>query len=561
MNESNTSEIDIFNGILDQIEKLFEKEVRLVRIQNQLKLLKEEWAEAEKTHTKPQNTDERYEQVLRGAQEKIDWILWSNLGKKEEICGKLEEISKSEDKQTLVDHYKDLRSEWRSLGPIPREKRKDVETRFSEICKTIAEKCKLFSKELDLEKDENLHIKESLCKKIEGLTQPRNWKKATEFVQKIQKNWNSLGPVPKVHSDALWERFHKACNDFFETKRNFFKSLKEKYDSIIRQKEEICQIASEWKDSRDWKNASQKIKELQAKWNSLDRAPSKIEKKLLRRFKPACDHFFHAQKEHFTRLEKELPENLEKKKALCEEMENLGGLSDQEKIRRIKDAQARWKEIGPVPKGEKDSIWQRFRKPIDDFFKNREEKYLNEKKQREESGAVKEKLCEEAEALASSRDWKETSIKLKEMQEKWKSSGHASSEQERALWNRFHSACDLFFNRMKEDREISKKGQNENSRKKLEICILAEMISEIPLTEKQAEEKAKWQLEKLSENFFFKVFDEDLNTRDQKARKMIELQKEWKEIGSIPHDKSQELWERFNKACNYFFQNSKRSHE
>jgi hypothetical protein len=486
-----------------------------------------------------------------------EWVLWANFKKKEEICSKLEQLKESKEDQNLVEKFNELKSLWKESGPIHAHKIKDINKTFRILCDSIYEKCLVVYKEQEQEKGKNLRLKEALCEEIEGLIEPGSWKQATEFVQKIQQNWDACGPVPKESSDEVWERFKKACALFFERRKNFYHTRKTMLKENLKKKKELCEKTETLADSTDWKETSQKIKEIQKEWQKTGPGTRPQEEALWKRFRAACDRFFSAQKAYFDSRETERPLNLEKKIELCKLVEGLGDKSDAEKYKKIIELQAEWKKIGPVPKENEDEIWKRFRKHIDEFFENRKIKADEEKRNREDHEKTKEELCNIAESLSKSTEWGETSEQLKELQRKWKETGPGSREIENTLWRRFHAACETFFTRLKEFNAKQREDTEALLKRKLDICFQAEIISNVEVSKKEQEERAEWQLNKLTENFWFRVIDEDDDNWDARSQKLKDLQKEWKEIGPIPSDKDRILWKRFQNACNFFFNRKK----
>jgi hypothetical protein len=499
----------------------------------------------------------RYWEACENFTQNKEWILWANIKKKEEICTSLKQLVEIKEDHNLVEKFNDLRGLWKESGYIPYQKLKELNRTYRALCAEIYEKCLIVYKEKEQEKEKNLRLKEALCEEIEGLIEPPNWKQATEFVQKIQQNWDACGPVPKESSDVVWERFKKACASFFERRKQFYQSHKLMLKTNLKTKRELCEKIEALKESTDWKETSQKIKELQKEWHNTGPAQKPQEENLWKQFRAACDFFFNAQKAYFDSKEKERPLNLEKKLVLCTTVENLTDLPDSEKYKQIIELQNEWKNIGPIPKEMEDEVWKRFRKPIDEFFETKKIKTDAEKQVREQNQKEKERLCIEAEGLSLSSDWRTAGDRIKELQREWKKIGPIQRELENAIWHRFHAACETFFTRLKEFNAIQQTETDSLINRKLDLCFQAEIISGVEVSKKEEEERAEWQLKKLTENFWFRVIDEEDDNWDTRAQKLKEFQKEWKEIGTVPNEKDRILWKKFQHACNFFFNKKK----
>ena len=236
-------------------------------------------------------------------------------------------------------------------------------------------------------------------------------------------------------------------------------------------------------------------------------------------------------------------------------MESLDALAtDAERFERIRHAQAAWKEIGPAPREAEDILWERFRKPIDAYFEARKGRLEEERKQRDGNALAKEDICIEAESLKDSTEWKATIEKIKALQERWKATGPAPREADQALWRRFRTACDAFFDRLKENAAKRDNERSGNLRMKEDLCFLAEMLANRPLTEAESAARQAWQADKHPNDFARFLANEGEPDWQDRADKAKALQREWKAIGPVPKDVSDAIWDRFHAACDAVFE-------
>ncbi|MBN2533761.1 MAG: DUF349 domain-containing protein [Spirochaetales bacterium] len=504
---------------------------------------------------------QRYTKACDSFIQQRDWALWANYKKREDICSQLSVLLKEPANQESIGQFTELKHEWQHAGIVPERKQNTLWKKYRTLCKQLYEKNREFFQEKEKTKEDNLKMKESLCLAIENLIEPDDWPRATEFVIKIQKGWDAVGPVPGEISNTIWERFQKTCRDFFERRKEYYNTIRRKQQANLEKKRELCERVESLKDSTKWKETSREIKQIQKEWQATGPVPWKKEKSLWKRFRSACDFFFNAQQVYFDELEKEKPENLKKKEELCVIVESLESIPGSEQFQTIVRVQEEWKKIGPIPKDKETELWYRFRKPIDEYFEKRNNQKEKQKKQMEQNKTLKEQLCIEAESLCNSSDWRETAARYKELQKKWKQIGLVEQVHEQALWHRFHAACDAFFERYKEYRDSHNKEKEKNLEKKLDLCFQAEIIAEVKLTKEEEEERAEWQLKKLTENFWFKILDKEADKWEDRAQKLMEMQKQWKEIGPVPSHMSEKIWKRFQGACNYFFENRGKSNQ
>lgn len=281
-------------------------------------------------------------------------------------------------------------------------------------------------------------------------------------------------------------------------------------------------------EQEDMKDAFPKFREIQDRWRAIGPVPQQ-------RFRDVNDTYqLHVEKFYdLVQINRELRDldfrkNLEAKTQFCEQAEALG--SDEDVVTAFKELQKlheQWKDLGPVAKEFRDSIWERFRAATAVVNKRYQAHFETLKEQQVENLQKKVALCEEVEAIAEmeitgSSQWNALSRKIEEIQVKWKAIGFATKKENQKVFDRFRAACDKFFGRKREALAEFKDSMNANMEKKLAIIEEAEKLTT----------STEWKAT---------------------AERLVELQKQWKEIGSVPRKKSEQLWKRFRAACDKFF--------
>lgn len=541
--------LESMRALVPRLEALLESP-DMVSAEKSFKHLNAEWKSLIPAPVGPEADDlyARYQAFVERFREAQDWLRWSNLRSKQSICDKLEALLPQEDRKAMVAHLKDLQAEWKSLGPVPWDSSEALWDRYNHVCDALYEKCREYFAELDVERESNLKAKEEICARMEALlaAEDVDWREAMETVKEAQGSWKSLGAVPKAQSEAIWIRFRTACNTFFERKD------RHNQDNLSR-KLELVALAESLQDSTEWKATGAQIKQAQELWKTIGPVPRDQAEPIWQRFHGACEKFFQARRVFLEKLDQEKPQNQAKKEELCLAMESLDALpGDAERFERIKDAQAAWKEIGPAPREAEDLLWERFRKPIDLYFEARKARFGEERASREENAKIKEDICIEAESLIGSEEWKATIDKIKSLQERWKATGPAPRESDRDLWKRFRSACDAFFDRLKENSAKRDSERGGNLDRKTDLCFLVEAMTARTLTEEQAQAKAAFDAKSLPVDIArFRVEGIDWNDNTEKIKA---IQREWKKIGPVPREESDAIWERFHTACDAFFE-------
>jgi hypothetical protein len=216
---------------------------------------------------------------------------------------------------------------------------------------------------------------------------------------------------------------------------------------------------------------------------------------------------------------------------LCARMEALKSEDDPEAIaRQVRELQQQWRQAADVPRAQAEPLWRRFKAAHDDVWARCEAHFAAQAQERAENLAKKTALCEKAEALATSTNWLQTAEAIKQLQQEWKTIGPVSRGREKAIWERFRTACDQFFTRRHEDLVRRKATWAENLAKKDALCARAEALAE----------STEW---------------------ESAAAEMRTLQAEWKTIGPVKKTRSEAVWQRFRGACDRFFQRYAQRHD
>ena len=219
--------------------------------------------------------------------------------------------------------------------------------------------------------------------------------------------------------------------------------------------------------------------------------------------------------------------NLQVQEELCREMETLKTEENPDTAsRRMRELQGRWKEVALAPRTQGEAMWRRFKAAQDEIFNRTAAHFAAQNAERSANLVKKQALVERAEALAPSSDWVKTAAQMQALQAEWKTIGPVSRGQEKAIWERFRSACDRFFTRRQEDLKRRKDDWASNLARKEALCAQAEALAE----------------------------STDWNAASATLKK---LQAEWKTIGPVRKAKSEVVWQRFREACDHFFERYK----
>ncbi|RMG43597.1 MAG: DUF349 domain-containing protein [Acidobacteria bacterium] len=211
--------------------------------------------------------------------------------------------------------------------------------------------------------------KEELCALAESLADSTDWRGTTEKLKALQSEWKSLGALPREQEQELWKRFRAALDTFFRRRDEDRARRKEQQERARATKIDLCEQAEALAESTDWAAAAGQHAALMAAWKAAGWAGRGEDERLWQRFRAARQRFFERRKEDRERRRRELQENKRLKDELCEQAEALEGADDLDAAcERVKELQARWKEIGPVPRKESEAQWKRFRAACNRVF-------------------------------------------------------------------------------------------------------------------------------------------------------------------------------------------------
>ena len=196
----------------------------------------------------------------------------------------------------------------------------------------------------------------------------KDWEEKTKEIIEIQGLWKRIGFAPKKANIKVYERFRKACDDFFQQKNEFFQRAKNELNENLEKKIKLCEQAEALQDSTEWKETSDKMIKLQKEWKAIGAVPRKQSDIVWKRFLAACDHFFEQKNKSTSGERQEQEKNLEQKKAIVAKIEALDIENPKEAFQQLKNLIGEWNNIGFVPFKEKDKIYKTFKKATDEMF-------------------------------------------------------------------------------------------------------------------------------------------------------------------------------------------------
>jgi hypothetical protein len=303
-----------------------------------------------------------------------DLDLKKNFDLKVELCEKAEALMLEPSPVKAFKSLQNMHDQWREVGPVPHDKRDELWDRFKAATAKINQRQQEHFESLKNQLKKNLEAKTELCEKAESLlekelTSPKEWEEKSKQLIDLQQVWKTIGFAPKKENNLVYERFRKACDTFFNNKRDFFKSYKDDQQNNLQLKTELCIQAEAMKDSQDWKKATDEYIRIQKRWKEIGPVPRKQSDVIWKRFRQACDYFFNRKKDFFSNIDEAQDANLKAKEVIIAELTAFELKDDSEQcFEALQEFQRRWSDIGFVPIKEKERINQEFRNLINQKF-------------------------------------------------------------------------------------------------------------------------------------------------------------------------------------------------
>ena len=321
-----------------------------------------------------QHCVEQFYDMLKINKELRDYDFKKNLEQKTALCNAAEALAGQKDIIAAFKELQRLHEEWRNTGPVERELREQIWTRFKNASTVISKEYQAHFEAIKEKEKESEEAKIKLCEKIEAIDTDalksfQAWEDKTKEIVEIQAEWKKTGYTSRKKSNQLYERFRNACDIFFKKKSEYYKTVKTEFAKNLEQKRALCEKAEEMKESTDWQKATEKYIALQKEWKTVGAVPRKYSDALWKRFIGACDYFFERKaKETAGQMEAEKA-NLEAKRALIEKISAINSdLDVKEAENELRTIIAEWNSIGFVPFKEKDKLNKAFKAALDEQF-------------------------------------------------------------------------------------------------------------------------------------------------------------------------------------------------
>ena len=473
-------------------------------------------------------------------------VIATSIQSKEEVIARLQEINQQEGladkneldtlKQTFYRlrniEVENARKAFEENGGNPESfvsPKDEFEIQFKEIMGSIKEKRNAAKAEEEQEKLDNLEKKLAIIERMKELAEsPEDANKAYNEFKKLQVEWNEIKNIPLAKANELWKSYQLYSEKFYDLIKlnNEFREYDFKKNQEI--KIHLCETAEKLAEEEDVISAFHQLQKLHQEFRETGPVAKEQREEIWNRFKAASTTVNRRHQQHFEGIKEKEQRNLDEKIVICEivetmEYDKMITFQDwHDKTEEILALQTKWKTIGFAPQKMNTKIFERFRTACDDFFRRKSEHFKSLKGNMNVNLEKKKQMCEKAEALKDSTDWKTTAEILTKLQKEWKEIGPVAKKYSEPIWKRFVSACDYFFEQKSKAESAHRSTEQENLEKKKAI------------------------IEKLH-----KINEEDSSEKNGNA--IRDLMKEWNNIGHVPFKEKDRIYKQYHSIVDNLF--------
>ena len=458
--EMNLQEEPIERTELETLKQTFYK-LRIAEVEAAKKEFEENGGNPEEFVPEKDPYEERFKEIMSAIKEKRNALKaeeeqekQENLEKKQAIIERMKELAENPDEANKAyNEFKQLQADWKEIKNIPAANINELWKSYQLYSEKFYDLIKLNNEFREYDFKKNLELKLHLCEAAEKLAEEEDVISAFHQLQKLHQEYRETGPVAKEQREEVWNRFKAASSVVNRRHQQHFEEIKEKEQRNLDEKTVICEIVEAMEYDKmttfqHWHDKTEEILALQAKWKTIGYAPQKLNTKIFERFRAACDEFFKKKTEYFKTLKSGMNENLEKKRALCEQAEALKDSTDWKATSEIlSKLQKDWKKIGPVSKKYSEPIWKRFVSACDYFF-DQKAKATSSQKSVEHANLEKKKtiIAQLEEINKDEVPASETSIR--NLMKEWNSIGHVPFKDKDKIYKQYRSVVDELFDKL-----------------------------------------------------------------------------------------------------------------
>ena len=455
-----SKDIETIRDEVEHIKQLFYKKLKAENDENKKEFIEQGGAEIDYKPVKDGLDDElksllnefKSRKAALVAREEADRE--NNLLQKQHILDRMKTLVESnDDVSSHINEFRELQKKWKAIGQVPQAHVNELWKSYQACQESFWDLIKINNELREYDFKKNLELKTTICESAERLGEEEDVVSAFHQLQKLHDEWRETGPVAREYREDIWNRFKAASAVINRKHQGHFDDIRKIEEENLTAKTALCEKIEAFDFTslntyKVWDEATKTIMGWQEEWRAIGFAPRKMNHKIFERYRAACDAFFNAKAEFYKASKNILNENLEKKKALCEQAEQLKDSTDWKATSEILiRLQKEWKTIGPVAKKYSDEVWKRFIAACDYFFEQKQKNTSGQRTEELENLGKKKELISAINALDTVTDKTGAEIlaTLREYIATWNEIGHVPFRDKDKIYKEYRSAVDKMF--------------------------------------------------------------------------------------------------------------------
>jgi len=382
----------------------------------------------------------------------------NNLIEKRQILEQMKVLGETnDDVSSHINEFRTLQQKWKTIGQVPQSASAELWKQYSNYQESFWDLIKINNELREYDFKKNLESKTLLCEAAEKLVEENDVVLAFQKLQKLHEDWHDLGPVARELREQIWTRFKEASTNINKKHQSHFDSIRKLEEENYITKSALCDKIeafdfSKFNSYRAWDDATKIMLAWQDEWRAIGFAPRKINQKIFDRYRKACDKFFSAKVEFYKETKNVLSQNYDKKKALCEKAEELKDSTEwKETVDKLIQLQKEWKTIGPIAKKHSDELWKRFITACDYFFEQKNKSTSGQRNQETENLTKKTELIAKIVAFEKTDNPAESLSAFRTLISEWNTIGHVPFKEKDKIYKEYREAVDQKFEMLNVD--------------------------------------------------------------------------------------------------------------
>jgi len=451
-------EVEAAKDEVEHIKQLFYKKTKS-EIEEQKKLFVEAGGDENDFVVAKDESEESFKSLMNEFRAKkasvmaqIEKEKENNLLEKQQILEQMKVLGETnDDVSSHINEFRSLQQKWKTIGQVPQSASAELWKQYNNYQELFWDLIKINNELREYDFKKNLESKTLLCEAAEKLIEETDVILAFQKLQKLHEDWHDLGPVARELREQIWTRFKEASTNINKKHQSHFDSIRKLEEENFVTKSALCDKIeafdfSKFNSYRTWDDATKKVLAWQDEWRAIGFAPRKINQKIFDRYRKACDRFFSAKTEFYKETKNVLSQNYDKKKALCEKAEELKDSTEwKETVDKLIQLQKEWKTIGPIAKKHSDELWKRFITACDYFFEQKNKSTSGQRNQETENLTKKTELIAKIVAFEKTDNPSESLSAFRTLIAEWNTIGHVPFKEKDKIYKEYREAVDQKF--------------------------------------------------------------------------------------------------------------------